>query len=212
MKTLVVGANGQIGRMFCTKAHEAGFVLRAMVRDGAQVPWFAQQGIEAVVGDLEGDFGQVMDGCEQVVFTAGSGPKTGPDKTLLVDLYGAIRTIDEAKTRGVQRLLMVSAMRAMNPQLAPAFLRPYAAAKYAADHYMMHAGLPYLRLLPGRLTDEPATGRIRTAQGESESITISRENVALCMVAALRYDDLHNKDIILLDGEQEIETTVASFS
>jgi len=124
---------------------------------------------------------------------------------LLIDLYGAIRTVDFAKAQGVQRLIMVSAMRSMVPQTAPDFLRPYAAAKYAADHYLLTSGLPYIILLPGRLTDEPASHRIRTVRDDSLPITISRENVAECLLAALRYERLCNEQIILLDGDDEID-------
>jgi len=212
MKTLVIGANGQIGRMFCSKAHQAGFSLRAMVRKPAQATWFQEQGIETVVADLEGDFQGALHGCDQLVFTAGAGAKGGPDKTLLVDLYGAIRTVDFAKAQGVQRLIMVSAMRSMDPQSAPEFLRPYAAAKYAADHYLMTSGLPYLILLSGRLTDESASHRIRTVRDESLPITISRENVAECLLAALRYNSLCNQQIILLDGDDDIDETFARSS
>jgi len=212
MKTLVIGANGQIGRVFCSKAHQAGFPLRAMVREPGQAAWFQEQGIETIVADLEADFQGGVHGCDQVVFTAGAGAKGGPDKTLLVDLYGAIRTVDFARAQGIQRLIMVSAMRSMAPQSAPEFLRPYAAAKYAADHYLMTSGLPYLILLPGRLTDESASHRIRTVRDESLPITISRENVAECLLAALRYDSLRNQQIILLDGDDDIDETFARLS
>ena len=209
MRTLVIGANGQIGRMFSSKAHRAGFPLRAMVRRSDQEAWFQERGIETVVADLEGDFRKALSGCDQLVFSAGAGAKGGPDKTLLVDLYGAIRTVDFAKAHGIQRMIMVSAMRSVVPQSAPDFLRPYAAAKFAADHYLMTSGLPYLILLPGRLTDESASHRIRTARDDSLGITVSRENVAECLLAALRYDGLNQQQIILLDGDDDIDEVFA---
>jgi len=208
MKTLVIGANGQIGRMFCAKAHQSGFSIRAMVRDAGQVVQFQKQGIDTVVADLEEDFQGAMQGCDQIVFTAGAGG-AGPDKTLLVDLYGAIRTVDFARDQGVKRLIMVSAMRSMVPQLAPDFLRPYAAAKFAADHYLVTSGLPYLILLPGRLVDEPASRHIRTVREDSLPITVSRGNVAECLLAALRNNKLYNRQIILLDGDNEIDDVFA---
>lgn len=211
MKTLVIGAGGQIGRMFCSKAHEAGFSLRAMVRESDQAAWFETQGIETIVADLEEDFQEAMHDCDQIVFTAGAGG-AGPDKTLLIDLYGAIRTVDFAKAQGIKRLIMVSAMRAMVPQDAPDFLRPYAAAKFAADHYLMTSGLSYLVLLPGRLVDESASGRIRTFRDEALPITISRENVAECLLAALRHPNLRNQQIVLLDGDDDIDESFANLS
>jgi uncharacterized protein YbjT (DUF2867 family) len=179
-----------------------------MVRGSSQATLFREQGIETVVADIEGDFQEALHGCDQVVFTAGAGG-AGPDKTLLVDLYGAIRTVDFAKARGIHRMIMVSAMRSMVPQDAPDFLRPYAAAKFAADHYLKTSGIPYFILLPGRLVDEPASHRIRTVRDESLPITVSRENVAECLLATLRNDDLRNQEIILLDGDEDIDEVFA---
>ena len=95
----------------------------------------------------------------------------------------------------------------MVPQDAPDFLRPYAAAKFAADHYLVTSGLPYLILLPGRLVDEPASRRIRTVRDDSLGIIISREDVAECLVASLRHPDLLNQQVILLDGDDDIDET-----
>jgi uncharacterized protein YbjT (DUF2867 family) len=82
----------------------------------------------------------------------------------------------------------------------------------AADHYLMTSGLPYLILLPGKLTDEPASHRIRTARDDSLPITVSRQNVAEYLVAVLRNDSLLNKQIVLLDGDDDIDGTFARLS
>lgn len=119
MTTLVIGANGQIGKQFCELAQQAGTPIKAMIRSEKQVPWFNERGIDTVIADLEDDFSHAFEGCDQVVFTAGSGPHTGPDKTLLIDLYGAIRAADIAKHKGLSRYLMISAIRAENPWKRP---------------------------------------------------------------------------------------------
>jgi uncharacterized protein YbjT (DUF2867 family) len=49
-----------------------------------------------------------------IVFTAGSGGHTGFDKTLLIDLDGAVKTIEAAEQAGVDRFIMVSALQAHN--------------------------------------------------------------------------------------------------
>ena len=112
MTTLVIGANGQIGRQVCAIAHRQGHPIRAMIRDTAQQAGFQARGIETVLADLEGNFRKAFYGCDQVVFAAGSGPHTGPDKTLMIDLHGALSAIDLAATLGIGRFIMVSAMRA----------------------------------------------------------------------------------------------------
>lgn len=203
--TLVVGANGQIGRLFCRQAAAGGLSLRAMVRDPGQRQWFETLGIESVTGDLESDFEAHLEGCDQVIFTAGSGPHTGPDKTLMIDLYGAMRCIDAALENGVQQFVMVSALRAEDPLLAPEKLQPYCAAKLAADHLLMCSGVPYTILRPGRLTDEPASGHIHVPPpGRYDPITVSRENVALCLNEVLGEPWAINRTINLVDGDHSV--------
>ncbi|MCH4562244.1 SDR family oxidoreductase [Halomonas sp. EGI 63088] len=210
MTTLVIGANGQIGRQLCALAREAGEPIRAMIREPAQQPWFEERGIETVIADLEGDFTHVFDGCDQVLFTAGSGPHTGPDKTLLIDLYGAIRAVDVAREHGLSRFLMVSAMRAEDPQAAPEKLRPYMAAKFAADAYLRASGLPYVILKPGRLTDEPATERVAASLEETGGTnTVSRGNVAHALLHLVKAGGLVDREFVLLDGQRPIAEVLA---
>lgn len=205
MTTLVIGANGQIGHQFCAIAAKAGLPIKAMIRNEGQRTWFAEQGIDTVIADLEGDFRHAFEGCDQVLFTAGSGPHTGPDKTLLIDLYAATRAVDTSRELGIKRFLMVSALRAENPQEAPEKLRPYMAAKFAADAYLRSAGVPYLILKPGRLTDEPASERVATSLEETGGVnTVSRANVAHALAHLVKADDLTDREFYLLDGEREI--------
>ena len=72
MTTLVIGANGQIGKQFCELAQKAGTSIKAMIRSNEQAAWFKEHGIDTVVADLEGEFEHAFDGCDQVVFTAAS--------------------------------------------------------------------------------------------------------------------------------------------
>lgn len=210
MTTLVIGANGQIGRQFCALAREAGLPLKAMIRDAAQAPWFEQRGIATVVADLEGDFAHAFEGCDEVLFTAGSGPHTGPDKTLLIDLYAAMRAVDLAAERGLARFLMVSALRADDPQAAPERLRPYMAAKLAADAYLKASTVPWVILKPGRLTDEPATERVATSLEETGGEnTVSRANVAHALLHLVQARERVHREFRLLDGERTIGEALA---
>ena len=204
MKTLVIGANGQIGRQFCELAHQAGVPIRAMIRDTAQQAWFQARGIETVLADLEGNFRKAFYGCDQVVFAAGSGPHTGPDKTLMIDLHGALSAIDLAATLGIGRFIMVSAMRADRVLEAPAKLRPYMAAKHAADAHLRASRVPHVILKPGRLTDEAATRRVTTDVAGADDNRISRTNVAHALLEVVRRHDLRQREFSLLDGDTDI--------
>jgi len=208
-KILTLGANGQIGRLFCRKAKDAGLSVRAMLRNEEQRARFEGEGIEAVIGDLEGDFAHAFDGCDRVVFTAGSGGATGADKTILVDLYGAIRAIVESEERGLEHFVMVSAFRAEQPLEAPPALRHYMVAKLLADQRLLESSVSATILRPGRLTDEPGSGRVRTSLAAGEGIDISRENVADCILEALRQPPRVDRVLDLLDGETPIAEVFA---
>ena len=210
MTTLVIGANGQIGRIFCRKAAERGTGVRAMVRSREQIPFFDEMGVETVLGDLEGDFAQAFDGCDRVVFTAGSGGHTGGDKTLLVDLYGALRAIEESERRELQQFVMVSAIRVDEPLTGPPPLRHYLVAKKLADDRLRASPLAWTILRPGRLTNEPGSGKVRTDAAAGRGFDISRENVADCIAAALQHPGARGQVVDLLDGDIPIDQLFSS--
>ncbi len=207
-KILTLGANGGIGRLFCRKARDAGLDVRALVRKDEQRSFFEDQGIEAIVGDLEEDFSHAFDGCRQLVFTAGSGGGTGGDKTLLVDLYGAIRAIEASEALGFGQFVMVSALRAETPLEAPPALRHYMVAKLIADQRLLKSPVPATILRPGRLTDEDGSGRVRTLADPGSGFDISRENVADCIVEVFRQSATVNCIVDLLDGDVPIHEVI----
>lgn len=208
MTTLVIGANGQIGKQFCELAQLAGTSIKAMIRSEEQASWFKEHDIETVIADLEGEFEHAFEGCDQVIFTAGSGPHTGPDKTLMIDLYGAIRAADIAKQKGLSRYIMVSAMRAEKPLEAPEKMRPYMAAKFAADAHLRNSGIPYVILKPGRLTDEAASQQFASSVEESGDNQISRANVAHALLHVVQTPDVVNQEYLLLDGKRSISEII----
>lgn len=209
MKTLVIGANGKIGRQFCELAQAASLPVKAMIRDSSQQAWFRERGVETVIADLEGNLRHAFYGCDQVVFTAGSGPHTGPDKTLLIDLHGAVRATDLASELGLARFVMVSAMRAERPLEAPEKMRPYMAAKFAADAHLRAASVPHVILKPGRLNDEPATQRVATSLEEADDNWVSRANVAHALLHLIQARTLANREFTLLDGQRTIDEALA---
>lgn len=208
MTTLIVGANGQIGRLLCQHAARQGVAVRAMIRSTEQKPFFDALGVETVVGDITADMDHVMAGCDQVVFTAGSGASTGPERTLMVDLNGAMRTVDLARDAGVRRFIMVSTLHT-DPLKGPEKLQPYLAAKRAADAYLEHSGLEYIILRPGRLTDETGSGHIATSFEQATGGDVSRDNVATAIVALLRRNILPAREYVLLDGETPIDEALS---
>ncbi|HBM85488.1 MAG TPA: hypothetical protein DD423_01625, partial [Opitutae bacterium] len=77
--------------------------------------------------------GPLCQGIDIVIFTAGSGSKTGKDQTLTVDLWGAIQCIRASEDSELQHFVILSALKATNPNRANDALKPDLIAKHAAD-------------------------------------------------------------------------------
>ncbi|SEQ31888.1 SDR family oxidoreductase [Piscibacillus halophilus] len=214
MKVLVVGANGKIGKQATEllQNHQEHHV-RAMVRKENQLNEFKEKGIEAVLADLEGpvdQLAQAADGCDAVIFAAGSGGQTGADKTLLIDLDGAIKMVEAAEKAGVERFLMVSALQAHNRENWNEKIRHYYVAKHYADKALEASSLNHTIVRPGGLLNEPGAGNVRVAEDLPERATIPREDVARVLVAALNEEKTFNRGFDLLSGENSIEEALKS--
>lgn len=215
MKVLVVGANGQIGKHLVTllKDHSS-LNVKAMIRKKEQSSYFEELGVETVVVDLEQDIPVIaiaMEGVDAVVFTAGSGAHTGKDKTILVDLDGAVKTIEAAKKKAVQRFIMVSSFdtRREAIQSASRSFAPYVAAKHYADDWLRRTSLDYTIIHPGRLTNEKGTGLVELAT-EVNRGEIPREDVARVIVACLENENTIGKEFQVVTGSKTIQEAISS--
>ncbi|WP_338470808.1 SDR family oxidoreductase [Niallia sp. XMNu-256] len=208
MKVLVIGANGQIGKQVVNLLHESNeHTVRAMVRDEKQFNTLKEKGIEAVVGNLEGsvdDIAKAIQGCDAVIFTAGSGGHTGPDKTLLVDLDGAVKSMMAAEKVGANRYVMVSAIGAhIRDSWADSPIKPYMVAKHFADKALVDSKLNYTIVRPGGLLNEPGTGKVTAAENLTRS-SIPREDVAKTLVAVLTEENTYKRGFDLVSGQTPI--------
>lgn len=209
MKILVAGANGKIGTILCGKmwAHSY-FSPVALIRDERQQIKFTAFGVPSVVGDLEDGVGEFLPGLDAVVFTAGSGSRTGPEKTIDVDQNAAIRLIADCQKAGVGRFLMISAIGS-DPHSESDRIQHYYRAKGVADENLRASSLDYVILAPGHLTDDPGTGRIDAAEDLGRGGEIPREDVADAILEALVNPAAIGKTIQILAGETAIAEAVA---
>lgn len=209
MKVFLIGANGQVGQHIIPLLQNSNeHTLRAMVRNEEQYENLKQLGIDAVIANLEGsvdELAKAMEGCDAVIFTAGSGSKTGPDKTLLVDLDGAVKSMEAAEKSGVNRYIMVSAFQAHNReswQKSP--IKPYMVAKHYTDRILVSSPLNYTIIRPGGLLNEGGTGKIQAAENLSSG-SIPREDVAKTIVTALKEENTFHRSFDLMSGDTSIE-------
>ncbi|MDS8826510.1 NAD(P)H-binding protein, partial [Streptococcus pneumoniae] len=90
---------------------EKGHDAVAMIRKEEQRAEMEKRGAKKIVlGDLEKDFSHAFDDVDAVIFAAGSGPKTGADKTLTIDLWGSVKAADYAKQKGVKRFVQLGSV------------------------------------------------------------------------------------------------------
>ncbi len=207
MKVCVIGANGQIGKQLVQLLHESEVhSVRAMVRSEKQAQDLKENGIEAVVADVEGTVDELVEavsGCDAIVFTAGSGGHTGADKTLLVDLDGAVKSIEAAEKADVDRYVMVSALQAHNRENWNEKIRHYYVAKHYADKALMDSNLNYTIVRPGGLTNDKGVGKVSIAENLPRGI-VTREDVARTVFATLNEKNTYNRSFDLIQGENGI--------
>jgi uncharacterized protein YbjT (DUF2867 family) len=215
---LIIGATSGTGRLLVDELQQAGHEVRALVRDPDKGAALAEQGVEVVPGDLiDPDPTAIVDattGVDAVAFCAGSGSKTGKDQTLMVDLHGAVRTIDAAVAAGAGRYVMLSSMAADDPwKTGSEKMAPYFAAKHAADRILAASDLDWTIVRPGGLTHDEGTGEVTVGQptipedqrGERQ---IPRADVAATMAACLLAPSAVGATFELLSGTTPIADAV----
>ena len=212
MKVLIVGANGKVGTLLCGQMWSAhGFSPIALIRDIRQQTKFTALGVPSAVGDLEKGLIEFLPGLDAVVFTAGSGAHTGPNKTIDVDQDAAIRLMNDCKQAGVSRFVMVSAIGA-DPLSNSPLIQNYLRAKGMADEYLRSSGLDYTILAPGTLLNSSGTGKIQAAEALGCHGTVPREDLSQSIIEVLRNYNTIGKTIQVISGKDPIKNAVANAS
>jgi uncharacterized protein YbjT (DUF2867 family) len=207
MDVVVAGGHGKVGIRLLRLLSERGHSARGLIRNPDHVPDVAAAGAEAVICDMEslGDLSGCCAGAHAVVFAAGAGPGSGPERKRTVD-YGAAVKLMEA---GVPRYVMVSAISAGRPDEWSDEMRPYYEAKAQADERLMESRLEYTIVRPGALTDDPGTGLVTVGTG-IERGAIARDDVAAVVLAVLETPTSIGKTLELVSGETPIDEAVRS--
>jgi uncharacterized protein YbjT (DUF2867 family) len=210
-RILVIGGHGKVALRLARILSEHGDRVTSVFRNPDHTDDVAATGAHPVVADIEqldtDALTVLIAGQDAVVFSAGAGGGN-PSRTYAVDRDAAIRVIDAAAQAGVKRFVMVSYFGAGPDHGVPqgdSFF-PYAEAKAAADAHLRASELDWTVLGPGRLTLEPATGRIALGKGKGE---VSRADVALVVAAALADDSTIGRTIEFNNGDVPIAEALA---
>ena len=207
---LVAGANGTTGKKIVSYLKESQYYNPvAMVRKEEQQEQFKIQNIETVLGDLEKDLSEVVKGIDKVIFAAGSGGHTGPEKTTAVDQEGAKSLIDASKKAGVKKFVMLSSINADDPSSSDK-LQHYLEAKKNADEHLKNSGLQYTIVRPGSLTNDAGKREIKAAK-KVDYGEITRDDVAYTLVHVLNDDVAQNAVFEMIEGDTRIEEAIKQF-
>lgn len=209
----IVGGHGKVARLLVPQLLNRGDVPVALVRDPAQagdLPGATVRVLDIEHSDADG-FAAVFEGCDAVVFAAGGGPDGNIDRKRTVDLEGSVKSVAAAGRAGIRRFVQVSAMgvdRDPDPSLGDVWAA-YVHAKRDADAALRASDLDWTIVRPGRLTDEPGTGRVLVA-GEAPYGEIPRADVAAVLAAALADDGTIGRQLDVVTGDTPIPAALSS--
>jgi len=191
----------------------AGHTPVALVRSEDYRSELEALGAEVRILDIEkqdaADFAAAFEGCDAVVFAAGGGPDGNIERKRTVDLEGSLKSIEGARRAGITRFVQISAIGVDDPLPDDTgdVWRAYVEAKRDADAALRDSDRAWTILRPGRLTDDPGTGRValgpEVARGE-----VPRQDVAAVTAAVLDADATIGQQWNLVGGDVPIADAV----
>ena len=207
MDVVVAGGHGKVALRLTRLLSARGDRVRSLIRNPGHAADVEAAGGEPVILDMEAedDLSTSVAGADAVVFAAGAGPGSGPERKQTVDYGAAVKLIDAARNAGVARYLIVSSIGADDPSSARGQMRPYLEAKHDADAALSASGLAYTIVRPGSLTEDPGTGRVTLTEDMSTRGPIPRDDVAAILAAALADDSTAGKTFVAVSGETPID-------
>ena len=197
MKVLVAGATGKTGQRLVETLKAGGHAPVAMIRETSGKEAFGP-GVETRQADLTDLPADICDGCDAVVFAAGSGGSTGEEMTDKVDRDGAKSLIDLAARSRVSRFVMLSSAGAGDPD-PDSDLAHYLKAKHDADEHLKTSGLSYAILRPVALTEEDGSRDIRFGDDVDPKGEAARGDVAAVLASAVDAPDW-DRDVRLMQS------------
>jgi uncharacterized protein YbjT (DUF2867 family) len=218
MRVVVAGAHGQVARRLGRLLSARGDTVVGIVRNPDHRADLEDDGVQPAVLDLEqasvDEVAELVRGADAVVFAAGAGPGSGEARKHSVDHGAAVKLADAAERAGVRPYLLVSSMgveqaRHGTPQGVDPVFAVYLQAKLRAeDQILPRPALDTTIVRPGRLTDDPGTGRVTLAHGVGYG-EIPRDDVA-AVLAEILHTGASNDVVELVGGDTPVADAVAA--
>lgn len=185
---LVVGATGSVGRLVVAEALQAGYRVRALVRDRARAQRQLPSQATLIVGDLtdQASLTAAVEGVDGIVFTHGS------DSEAREVNYGGVRNVLFALNGRSVRVAMMSAVGVTRPIAADRRNVEARGWKRRGEQLLRASGMPYTIVRPGWFDYNAADQhRMVFRQGDRQQTgtpkdgVIARQQIAEVLIASL---------------------------
>jgi uncharacterized protein YbjT (DUF2867 family) len=211
MLVAIAGGHGQIALRLARLLADRGDAARALIRNPDHADDVRAAGGEPVVCDLEhapaAEVAAAIRGADAVVFAAGAGPGSGPERKWSMDYGGAVKLIAAAKEAGISRYVIVSSIGADANAPGDDTFSIYLQAKGKADEDLQASGLDYTVIRPGHLINDPGTGRVALAENLDRG-DVPRDDVAAVLAVVLAEPSTIGKTAVLIGGDVPVEEAV----
>jgi uncharacterized protein YbjT (DUF2867 family) len=204
----IAGGHGKVARRLTRLLAARGWRVRGLIRDPAHADDLRADGAEPVICDLESagvdEIAQTIRPAHAVVFAAGAGPGSGPERKLTLDRDGAIKTIEATRALGIERYVMISSLGAEDPPEGDDVFSVYLRAKAEADRALIASGLAWTIVRPGHLTNDAGDRLVRIDDLPLRG-SVSRDDVAETLAAVLAEPRSELRTLYVIDGEEPVE-------
>jgi len=209
MDVLIAGGHGQVARRLIRLLARDGHTARGLIRNPDHAADIEADGGAPVLCDLERDeLTPHVGGADAIVFAAGAGPGSGPERKRTVDLGAAVKCVEAAEALGVARFVIVSSIGAHDPDGGPEAMRPYLRAKAEADARVARSGLDWTIVRPGGLENGPGTGLVDVSTQLGRRGQVPRDDVALVLAETLQAPNTVGLTFEVFSGETQARAAV----
>jgi uncharacterized protein YbjT (DUF2867 family) len=164
MDIVIAGGHGRIALLLEPLLADEGHAVRGLIRNPDHAAEVQGAGATPVVADLEEQdadaLAEIVGSADAIVFAAGAGPGSGPQRKWTLDYAGAVKLMEVARRNGIDRYILVSTVGSDPEAEDDGGFGTYLRAKGQADKKLMESGLSYAIVRPGPLTDDAAMGAV----------------------------------------------------
>jgi uncharacterized protein YbjT (DUF2867 family) len=148
-------------------------------------------------------------GAAAVVFAAGAGPGSGPERKWTIDAGAAMRLVEAAEVAGVDRYVMVSSIGAEDPPDGDDTWSVYLQAKAKADQKLALSDLAWTIVRPVFMNDDPGRGLVTIDVTPLEG-EISRDDVAATLFDVLHVPRTAHLTLYVAAGDTPVDKALGA--